>query len=1205
PSGTGADTPSTTAEALPTDDLTVVGIGASAGGLYSLQKLLPGLPTEIGAAYVIVQHLAPKYSSKLPALLAKHTTMPVKEIRHRMGIQPNTLYITPPNRNVLLSDGRLLLSEGPSIGPKPSIDALFNSLAEEKKAHAVGIVLSGTGADGSHGIQAIKSNEGITMAQTGSSAKFNSMPQAAAATGLVDLILPPEEMGQRLETALKSPHLITEVPVEQHLNEIDTILEMIHHHSGIDFSEYKKNTIHRRIGRRMKIHRIETPSEYIAHLNDHPEELSSLYKDMLISVTRFFRDPQAFESLASYLRILFDHKRPGDTFRAWVPGCSTGEEAYSIGMLVADLLGDEMCKYRFQIFATDIDEEAVKIARKATYPVATVMDADGLRIEKYFSPSNQMVTVHKSIRDMVVLARHDLINDPSFMHLDLISCRNLLIYLNAQLQDKLLSLFHFCLDPEGLLFLGKSESIGQRGALYKALDVKWKLFQRLPSPARRLPELLKNRPFIPLPQQHAKIEAQRVACAWKENDFFDSLFGIMDCCAVLVDGQANIQYIRGDVSPYFKFPEGSVSENINAVKLARRELRFALQSLIRRARKERQAVTSNTIHFDNDRRVVRLKVGPTQRLDLDGYLLIVITPQEPTAGFLRPEGPSDEGIDAEHVRELEEELNYTREHLQATIEELETSTEELQALNEELQAANEELQATNEELETSNEELQGSNEELNTVNDELRAKTEEAGELLDSLTDSERRYRHLVDNMNEALMLCEIEYDTDQRPVDLLIRQVNFAMGKLLSIRNRHLPLRAGTAKLDPLVSEETLEWFESISEGGGPQRFELHLDAHAKDVTLSAYHVGENRIGVVCRDDTERNRFAASLAASERQYRELIETANSIIVRWDPTGKIRFINDYGCRFFGRAAEAVTGHDVATIIPWVKKNTGDNIEPLVQDIVGHPERYTYVPSGNLTKDGRTVWVAWTNKANIDAEGRVIEILAIGNDITALKEAEEKLRDREKRIKTSLAEKEVLLREIHHRVKNNMQVISSLVDLQMDAQDDDGIRAILEDITHRVRSMALVHEKLYQSGDLANVNFVDYTQSLLSYLWKAYATAASGIRLETELARVVLPVNAAVPCGLILNELVSNALSHAFRENEGGCIRVSLSVDDEHQVRLCVADDGNGLPPDFDLQSPVTLGLRLVKMLIGQIRATVQVNQERGTEFIIRFPQPDV
>ncbi|MEJ2037627.1 MAG: chemotaxis protein CheB [Desulfosarcinaceae bacterium] len=863
------------------DDLVLVGIGASAGGLEALQRVLPGLPTNAGMAYIIAQHLAPRHRSLLSSLLAKHTDMAVETIKDGMLVKPDTIYITPPNKDVTLSRNRLKLSEASSIGPRPSIDYFFTSLAEEKKAHAVGIILSGTGTDGAHGIRAIKSNDGITMAQTIESAKFDGMPQAAISTGLVDLVLPPENIGQEIANALKYPNLIAKVSLDAHTNEVGVILDLLLQRAGVDFRDYKRSTIHRRINRRMVIHKIDTLQEYIAYIKKYPYELSVLQKDLLISVTSFFRDSQAFEALERLLQGLFKNKVPGDAFRAWVPACSTGEEAYTIAILVAEVLGNSLSKYRVQIFATDLDDDSVQLARKGVYPLATVMETDSRRFEKHFSQSDNSVTVKKAIRDMVILAKHDVIKDTPFLHLDLISCRNLMIYMNSELQDKLLSLFQFSLNPDGLLFLGKSESINKRMDLFKTLDNRWKIYQRKEGLAKRLPMLMQNRHMAQLASHRATLKKQQYSGAKRESLLFDALLGLMDSCAVLTDENANILYIRGDVQPYFKFPQGVVRDSLNLLDVARPEIRYVLQSMLHKSAKDEQALTSKRIALDENGQAVLIKITPVQEGDAVSQRLVVFWPAESPKPDPR-RNLSPEEIDRERMRELEQELEVTREHLQDTIEELETSSEELQSLNEELQSANEELQASNEELETSNEELQASNEELNTVNDELRAKSEEAAELLEDLKASEKRYRLLIDNMNEAVMLGELEYGPKNQPTDLIIRQANRALEHLIGIHSHELPLRAGLANLEELVTTEILGRFVDIARGGEPQRFEVHLNTIDRDLTLSIYNMEEGRIGIVCHDDTARKR-AEDFALESRRHHWLLQRVRPEFLRLSP----------------------------------------------------------------------------------------------------------------------------------------------------------------------------------------------------------------------------------------------------------------------------------------------------------------------------------
>ena len=612
-------------------DLTIVGLGASAGGLDALQKVLPGLPMNAGIAYVVVQHMAPKSHSLLPSLLSRSASMPVETIRDGTTVHAGIIYITPPKKDVFLSGNSLKLKDASAIGPKPSIDYFFNSLAEEKKDRAVGIILSGSGADGAHGIRAIKSNDGITMAQTVESAKFGSMPRAAIDTGLVDLVLPPEKIGQELETALKYPNMIAGVHPDRYLDEISTVLSLLQQHTGGDFSRYKQDTIYRRIGRRMVINKIHDLGNYISHIEAHPEELVSLNKDLLISVTRFFRDTEAFSALADRLREVFKSKAPGDSLRVWVPGCATGEEAYSIAILLNEMLGRDLNRYQVQIFGTDVDNDSVQIARRGTYPIATIMDSDREWFEQYFTIDDSEVKVKKHIRDLVVLAHQDLIKDTPFLHLDLISCRNLMIYLNEELQGELLSLFHYSLNPEGLLFLGKSETVNQRKDLFNVVDGRWRVYQRRSAPAKKLPALMRHHYMTPaFSTQPGGSGISKESRAWQESKFVSALLDVLGSCAVLTDEQGNILYIRGDVSPYFKIPEGRVKDSLNAIEMAKPEIRFILQSLLHKANKLECAVASNCVALGDggNGRGVQIRLGPVKEAQYPNSRLIVLTPVE-------------------------------------------------------------------------------------------------------------------------------------------------------------------------------------------------------------------------------------------------------------------------------------------------------------------------------------------------------------------------------------------------------------------------------------------------------------------------------------------------------------------------------------------------------------------------------------------------
>ncbi len=704
------------------DDLVYVGVGASAGGLEAFQGLLPNLPQEDNIVYIIAQHLDPSHPTMLVSLLKRYTSMPVLEVQDNQRLEPGHIFITPPGFNATLSGDVVRLTKPiSSIGPKPSIDLLFRSLAENKGEKSVGIILSGTGSDGAHGIRAIKAEGGITIVQAEETARYNGMPHAAIDTGVVDLTLPPEKIGKELLAVIKYPHIIPTgaIPAEQAPEGLDQVFRMLQDHTGCDFSDYKLNTINRRVSRRMIVHKLVELDDYVQYLKHSPKELDLLFKDILISVTCFFRDPEAFKSLFSLVPKLIQSKQTGDSVRVWVPGCSTGEEAYSIAILLTQALRDKMGSYNVQVFGTDLDQEAINKARKGVYPEATAIDVEKSILDRYFVRKDNTVQVVESIREMIVFAKHNLIKDPPFSHLDLISCRNLLIYFNSRLQKRVVPLFHYILNPNGFLFLGKSESIGQYSDLFTTVSKKGKLYQKrdvLRAPVIEFKSSQDRRDVIRKP----KTTSRQISSREIINEALANTFG---ASSALIDDRLHIVYVRGDLSSYLSFPEGEAMLDI--LHLAKPSLRIDLRTQIHRAKRESAPVTSHPLSISalGSERWFKIHVNPVQVAGAPSGMTLVAFEEITTPERQETATPSD-GSDP-RIYELEQELAAMKEHLQTTVEELETSNEELMSLNEELQSSNEELQSSNEELETTNEELQSSNEELTTVNEELQVKSGE------------------------------------------------------------------------------------------------------------------------------------------------------------------------------------------------------------------------------------------------------------------------------------------------------------------------------------------------------------------------------------------------------------------------------------------------------------------------------------------------
>ena len=744
--------------ATATGGFPVVGIGASAGGLAALETFFSSMPADIdpGMAFVIVQHLAPDHKSILTEIIQRYTRMQVFEVEDGMVVQPNCAYIIPPNRDMAFLNSTLQLLE-PSAprGQRLPIDFFFRSLASDQHERAICVVLSGTGSDGTLGLRAIKGEGGMAMAQSPSTTEFDGMPGSAIATGLVDFELPPGDMPAQLIAyathafaPLSRQALMPAPKTESALKKIFTLLRAT---VGHDFSQYKSNTIQRRIERRMAVHQITAIDAYVKYLQQTPAELEALFRDLLIGVTNFFRDPAAFLVLEQQaIPAVFKGKAVGEAIRVWCTGCSTGEEAYSIAMLLQERMEALKLNYNVQVFATDIDSRAITTARVGLYPASIASDISPERLARFFTAEadGSVYRIHKGIRDMLVFSEQDLIQDPPFSKLDMISCRNLLIYMGGELQKRLIPLFHYTLNPGGVLFLGTSESVGEFANLFAVVDLKAKLYKRklgfdnAPRSAhgRFLPPLtaVDGAPLQTLgkPSRPGRPSLRELT--------EQALLKQIDLAGVLVTAQGDILYLHGRTGMYLEPAPGEARIN-NILKMAREGLRRELATALHKADGTREIVYARGLrvktngHFSTVNLAVRpVTGGPNETLETPLYLVVMeeasiqITSGGATTAHKandtsgRGEPLNDAAFDdvnaSATIAALSDELRANEEYLQAANEELETANEELKSSNEEMQSVNEELQSTNEELETSKEEMQSINEELSTVNAELQMK---------------------------------------------------------------------------------------------------------------------------------------------------------------------------------------------------------------------------------------------------------------------------------------------------------------------------------------------------------------------------------------------------------------------------------------------------------------------------------------------------
>jgi two-component system CheB/CheR fusion protein len=1405
----------------------IVGIGASAGGLEAFEQFFTHMPPDSGMAFVLVQHLDPTHESILTDLLKKYTRMPVSQVANKMPVAPNQVYVIPPNRDMALVNGTLhLMAPTMPRGLRLPIDYFFRSLAADQKDKAICIVLSGTGADGTLGLKTIKGEGGLTIVQSPESAHYDGMPVSAISTGLVDVVLPPEKIAEQLVDYVKRSFGAEPQHAKDFLpglsDYLHQILVLLREHTGHDFSGYKENTITRRIERRMTVNQIAQVEDYLSYLQHTPLEIETLFRELLIGVTSFFRDHEAFESLEQKVLIplLTQPREHPRQLRIWIPGCSTGEEAYSVAMLLQEQMELIHPNIEVQIFATDIDQTAIEKAREGRYPDSIAADVSPERLQRFFvkDRDNNLYQVNRQIRDLTVFAVQSVIKDPPFSKLDLICCRNLMIYLGPELQQKLLPLFHYALNPGGFLFLGNSETLGSSQRLFHTIDRKWKIFQRVEiSPD--IKTVLEFPTAYPTKRELA-LPAGRMDRQVSVRESIEQLL-LLDYTpnCVVINEKGEMLYVHGRTGKYLEQTTGEVSTNI--LQVAREGLRMPLTTTIRKVSSNKRAQTIEGISVRTNGDVVRIKltVTPiTQPAAMQGLMLVIFTElAPPTPVSAEEEAGSTDDDQVHRILELEQELKSTREYLQTTIEELETANEELKSSNEELQSSNEELQSTNEELQTSKEELQSVNEELVTVNSELQNKVDEvvsanndiknlldntqvgiifldvnlrirrftpsATQIVDLITADAGRplgqfvhnlhYDRLVQDAREVLDTLnskEIEVQTQDtrqylmrimpyRTLDNRVDGVVLTFSDVTQIKraeeeieqfakfpyqNPNPVLRASEAgqilyanpASAPLfaawqtqvgqslpqdwsaLAAEALETglqvqrecqfqertlllicipvmeagyvniygfditarkqaeealresenkfsilFSQASLPAALSRFPDHVfvdvnDAWAqmfgytreetigktsielgvnRDAERRARTIGEIESHTPVRDmeqtlysksgdaltvltnvnpitingqeyaltsvqDITRRKHAEEALRETRDYLDnLLAYANAPIIVWDRDFKITRFNGAFERLTGLKADAVLGRELDILFPEDRKE--EAMAYIRRAVAGERLEAVEIPIRHVDGTARTV--LWNSATLYAADGTTpVATIAQGQDITERVQAEEAL-------KTTLTEKEVLMREIYHRVKNNLQALIYLMDMQADYISDESTRQKIQELQERARSMALVHEKLYQSQNLAQIDFGDYLRELVDNLSRAFE-AGQPIVWHVVAENALLGVDTAIPCGLIVTELLANAMKYAFPAGDGWSpaergeseckIAVEFRADGEH-FTLVVADNGVGLPSGLDWTKPSSLGLQLIDVLARhQLGGQVEVDAHAGTAFKITFTE---
>jgi two-component system, chemotaxis family, CheB/CheR fusion protein len=734
-------------------DFPVVGIGASAGGLEAFESFFRACPADTGMAFVLVQHLDPDHHSLLAEILQRCTAMPVAQAFDQVRVRPNHVYIIPPNRDMAILGGALqIIAPDLERGHRLPIDGFFRSLADDQAERAIGVVLSGTASDGTQGLRAILGAGGVCMVQDPASAKYDSMPQSAIAAGWVTHILPVEEMPAKLmELAGQSRYRMNVAPFSQ--PGMNQVLLQIRSSTGHDFSLYKKSTIGRRIERRMAQHNINDFSVYARFLKQNSVEVHALFRDLLINVTSFFRDPDAFVVLKREILPALLADKPVDyVFRIWVAGCASGEEAYSIAIILSELMDETHQDFRVQIYATDLDDEAINTARGGIYPASIARDVSPERLHRFFNKDDNGYKIKKDIREMVVFAVQSVIKDPPFTRLDLLSCRNLLIYLEAEQQNRLIPIFHYALKPNGVLFLSSSENISSYPELFRPLNRKWKFY--LAKSTSTKPGIIVPRSITMPRPEPAEVTPIASGKSMTTNVVALSHRILLQSYApasVTTDIKGNILFVHGDTSRFLRQPAGAVTTNV--VEMAREGLQLDLRTALQAA-SDGTPTLGRVVLLNTESGTFKVsfsvRVLPLANPDEDRLLLVsfqeAVAATKPTRHRAGKGAASEEEV--AHTEQLERELAYARESLQATIEEQQATNEELKSTNEELQSTNEELQSTNEELETSREELQSMNEETLTVNSELNNKIEQLSSMQNDL-------KNLMDNVSAGVVFLD------------------------------------------------------------------------------------------------------------------------------------------------------------------------------------------------------------------------------------------------------------------------------------------------------------------------------------------------------------------------------------------------------------------------------------------------------------------
>ncbi len=1191
-----------------------VGIGASAGGLEALRNLVRNLPPVLSATYIVTQHMAPHHKSMLAEIIGRETDMPVLDVTDKLKPSANAIYITPPNSNIIVENGLLrLIDPSPApAAPKPSADLFFTTLAEAKGDRAIGIVLSGTGSDGSDGVRAIRQNGGITISQDELTAKYASMPVSALETGCVDLVMSPEEIGAQFSKIVAVPRDLDKLRASPvNMDSVSELIQLLLDHSGVNFRHYKSATFQRRVERRMIAVSAGTLEEYVKVAKASTAEVDLLFRDLLISVTSFFRDTGEFEGIRSHIESIVESKRESH-IRVWVAGTATGEEAYSLAMVFAEVLGGLQAyeRTRIQIFATDIDDRAIEVARRGFYPETSLHEVPKHYIDEYFDEAPGGYTVKKSLREKVIFSVHNLAQDPPFLNLDMVSCRNLLIYFQPLLQAHVFARFHYSLLPHGLLFLGKSETVAAAESLFRMSGQFKHIFYQRPTADRGE---IREKAFTPRSgasmasqtqapgggQAFPPPEARDLALATAR---FESLVSALGPDALLVSSELNILKAYGDVSRYIGVAAGPVDTTAASLLIEpfSQDVRVAVPSALR------QGVTIQGLA-----RQIPEKPSHRHRITVypinegigdvgESTALVVFTEWEEDSIVVDQSGEEGENAAAnsEAIQQLSRELAIAQTNLQHTVEELETSNEELQALNEELQSSNEELQSTNEELETSNEELQSTNEELSTVNEELQVNSQQLNSVNQSL-------QSILDNVAVPMLVVDRQ---------LNITHSSSASQELFGVSPDLVLPHVTRCQLPPGYPELSSSITQAMELG---RRVDIDIEQSEASAHMSVvphFSASGEMVGaiVLITDNT------AALRERNRQLSAAAHIAGLGHFALDLKSGRGSISDELYGIIGIDKPAI-GEPTPSLTDFVHP---ENVDDLI--VAGRELRDNGLPFEMqirlLRGTGEEGMVKVVAMPGVDAEGAVIGIMGVVLDVTEQNAKEKQLVNTLAELSRSNEELNRFSYVCSHDMKEPVRMIEQLSAMLLDRdiiENEDERGEVINRITKNMGRLRQIIDSLlaYSRIDAKVEETVIDLRDVVEDIDETLSLAITEHNAEIVVGELPSVEGARVHFTQLFQNLIGNSLK--FNDKEQPVVKVSAFGRGSDTI-LVVEDNGPGVPDEAkekifglfdrlhrqDEIDGIGLGLSICQRIVSQYQGDIICidSDLGGARFEITLPE---